>query len=122
VKILFSIVLAAILLYTGMGKTGIVISYQINKTYIAQELCENKEIPMMQCNGKCQLKAQLQKQESQNEQSSFSTENLPEIFWTASAESDKVLTPSSFTTLYFAFATSELRSYAFAVFQPPRLV
>jgi len=105
-----------------MGKTGIVISYQINKTYIAQELCENKEIPMMQCNGKCQLKAQLQKQESQNEQSPFSTENLPEIFWTASAESGKLLMPSSFNIQYYGFAASELRSYAFAIFQPPRSV
>ena len=37
------------------------IEYEINKKYIAEVLCENKDKPMMHCNGKCHLKKQLKK-------------------------------------------------------------
>lgn len=36
-----------------------VISYQINRSYIASELCVNQDKPELQCNGKCHLKKQL---------------------------------------------------------------
>ena len=37
------------------------IEYQINKKYIAEVLCKNKDKPEMHCNGKCYLKEQLKK-------------------------------------------------------------
>ena len=37
------------------------IEYEINKKYIAEVLCENKDKPEMHCNGKCHLKKQLKK-------------------------------------------------------------
>lgn len=37
------------------------IEYEINKKYIAEVLCENKDKPMIHCNGKCYLKKQLKK-------------------------------------------------------------
>lgn len=42
-------------------KMGIVVWYQANIDYVAQELCENKDAPEKQCNGKCYLKKQLNK-------------------------------------------------------------
>lgn len=36
----------------------------VNKEYVAQELCENQDIPMLNCNGKCYLGKQLEKAES----------------------------------------------------------
>lgn len=36
--------------------------YAANKTYIAEELCENKDKPQLQCDGKCYLRAQLAKE------------------------------------------------------------
>ena len=41
------------------------IEYQINKKYIAEVLCENKDKPKMHCNGKCHLKKQLKKANNQ---------------------------------------------------------
>lgn len=38
--------------------------YVVNKEYVAQELCENQNIPMLNCNGKCYLSKQLKKAES----------------------------------------------------------
>lgn len=34
--------------------------YVLNKNYIAQNLCENKEKPQLKCDGKCHLKTILQ--------------------------------------------------------------
>ncbi len=38
--------------------------YVVNKEYVAQKLCENQAIPMLNCNGKCYLSKQLEKAES----------------------------------------------------------
>ncbi len=35
--------------------------YIINYKYISQELCENKDKPLMHCNGKCHLKKEIKK-------------------------------------------------------------
>ena len=35
------------------------VEYEINKKYISEVLCENKDKPKMKCNGKCHLKKQL---------------------------------------------------------------
>ena len=43
-----------------------VIEYIVNYDYIAKVLCENKEKPMMHCNGKCHLMKELAK-EAENE-------------------------------------------------------
>lgn len=40
--------------------------YELNKTFIARVLCENRDKPAMHCNGKCHLKKQLQ-QDDQKE-------------------------------------------------------
>lgn len=37
--------------------------YNINQTYVAEELCENKEKEELECNGKCYLKKQIEKAE-----------------------------------------------------------
>ena len=52
--------------FQSAGKLLVLAWYQVNKTYIAQKLCENRNKPKMHCNGKCQLrkKMQLLEQES----------------------------------------------------------
>ena len=38
-----------------------VMEYVVNYDYIANVLCENKDKPQLQCNGKCYLAKQLKK-------------------------------------------------------------
>lgn len=45
------------------GKLSIYINFLINQDYIAQNLCENKDKPVLKCNGKCQLAKELAKEE-----------------------------------------------------------
>lgn len=41
--------------------------YLINYDYISEELCENKEKPMLECNGKCYLAKQFKAAEPQTD-------------------------------------------------------
>ena len=48
------------------SKAIIVLSYQANKTYIAQNLCENRKTPGSHCAGKCQLRKKLEKDKQED--------------------------------------------------------
>ncbi len=41
-----------------------VIEYFVHYQFIAKELCENKDNPLMACNGKCYLEKQVKKQQN----------------------------------------------------------
>ena len=45
------------------------LDYQLNKTYIANNLCINKAKPQLHCNGKCQLAKKLAEDESNSKTS-----------------------------------------------------
>ena len=49
-----------------LSNSFILVHYQLNKEYIAQNLCENKNKPMMHCNGKCHLRKQLSEQDKKD--------------------------------------------------------
>ena len=56
--------------YQYMIKLGIIAYYELNKNYIAQNLCENRDKPQMKCCGKCYLRKQLNKTEENGTNSS----------------------------------------------------
>ncbi len=53
------------------------LEYGINYDYIVKELCENKDKPVLKCNGKCHLAKQLAKAtEEDNNSSSGKKQNV----------------------------------------------
>jgi hypothetical protein len=44
-------------------------AYSLNKTYVANTLCINKQQPQMHCNGKCFLAKEKQNEEKRDQQS-----------------------------------------------------
>jgi len=50
----------ALLLVNISSPISVYLSYQLNKEYIATELCENKDRPELACNGQCVLMKKLQ--------------------------------------------------------------
>ncbi len=54
---------AALFVMHAGGKLFIYAEFYLNQEYIAENLCENKEKPELQCNGKCQLMKSLQEDE-----------------------------------------------------------
>lgn len=55
------------------------VEYLLNQDYISEFLCVNKDQPKLQCNGKCYLVKQLEKQQKKEPLSalSISLENYP---------------------------------------------
>ncbi len=46
--------------------------FYLNRSYIAKNLCENIDKPMMHCNGKCYLNKKLKQQQKQDQQAPVS--------------------------------------------------
>jgi hypothetical protein len=58
--------IAAIILLTAFAaqmssRFAVLVNFELNKDYIAKNLCENREKPKSCCKGKCYLKKQLAK-------------------------------------------------------------
>ncbi len=58
-----TISLAFLFLLQSFTRTFIILNYQVNKDYISNVLCENKEKKAMHCEGKCHLKKELDKEQ-----------------------------------------------------------
>ena len=71
-----SIILLIILAGPVLVKTGMIVNYITNYTYYAEVLCENKDIPMLECNGKCALGKQLNEA---NKTMSDAEQNIPQL-------------------------------------------
>ncbi|MFD2726099.1 hypothetical protein [Hyunsoonleella rubra] len=100
------------------------VEYVLNQDYIAEFLCINKDKPKLQCNGKCYLAKQLEKQQEQEPFSSLSIslENYPIGFVEilnidvsiGIAQSEKP-TNTPYQKLYYF-------DYNYSAFQPPDIV
>lgn len=55
--------LAFLLIFTtlsaNLSRYFVYVGFEFNKNYIATVLCENRDKPVLQCNGKCYLSKQL---------------------------------------------------------------
>jgi hypothetical protein len=82
--VFFDRLTALLFLFAVAGSTfnkGIaLLDYHINGNYIASNLCENKDKPNSCCHGRCFLKKQMQKEDSEKNGSSTVRDNL-EITW-----------------------------------------
>ena len=63
---LFAIFLSVSIFFLSASKTFILLNYSLNKEYITKNLCENRSKPKMNCNGKCHLKKELQKDDKRD--------------------------------------------------------
>ncbi len=63
-----------------LNQWSMVMYYQVNRNFIAQNFCVNKDKPKLNCNGHCYLAKQLKKQEEKETKSnSEKLQKLPEI-------------------------------------------
>ena len=53
-------------LASTFSKAVIVVDFYANRDYIAKNLCENRDKPMMHCCGRCQLRKRLAREDSQD--------------------------------------------------------
>lgn len=71
------VLLFAIVLPT-LSPWGTIAYFQLNRSYIAKVLCENRDRPKLNCNGKCYLAKKLkQQQDKKDKETAQRVENLP---------------------------------------------
>jgi hypothetical protein len=71
-KRLASILLVILLTWQTIFNVGFFIYWRVNQTFIAENLCENRNKPQMHCNGKCYLfKKMKQAEEEENAKNSL---------------------------------------------------
>ena len=108
-----------------------VIDYVINYDYIVKELCENKEKPELQCNGKCQLMKEMAKaaeEESANDKSNSAdkktTQTTIEILFFEEIKPLVASQLTSQTNSKISKLYSNLYSYnaGFSIFHPPAVI
>jgi hypothetical protein len=123
VKIPVVILLMLTILLQPLSKMFIVMDYQVNKTYIARVLCENRSKPKSGCNGKCHLARELKKADQTEEQQPVPFKDKLEILYYFQAS-------PTFAFLVIDLPEQEFPHYfssgvsppVFGIFHPPRFL
>lgn len=123
-RILFSyLVLLAFALQLG-SRIYVMINYQINKEYIAENLCEKKDEPESCCEGSCHLAKELVKVEENENQGPLNTDNTkkekteesPLFFTSISFYLSQNTSSNTYTRL---LNTKPVKGFYFDTFHPP---
>ncbi|MBK7181773.1 MAG: hypothetical protein IPH89_01945 [Bacteroidetes bacterium] len=116
-----AILVAFVFLFQSASKLLIMADYEMNKEYIAKNLCENKEKPKSTCNGKCHLAKELKKQDKKENQTSNSQkEKYENQFYSEVEKSDIINTDLTNNQLVVFYQLTNYAYYLDSIFQPPR--
>lgn len=114
------IILALLVFLSSASKTLLLVDFFINRNYIANNLCEKKELKNNCCKGYCQLTKQL-KQEEKRESSNSVIEQKVELV------SDSNLLEGLTFFFFFIQKINHIKIVSLSIgflsnnFQPPRL-
>ncbi|WP_406685650.1 hypothetical protein N1F78_08000 [Seonamhaeicola sp. MEBiC1930] len=99
------------------------LEYVLNQDYIAEFLCINKDKPELQCNGKCHLVKEIEKQQQQEPLSalSISMENYP-IGFVSIYKLKSLLIFYKNNKTHYSYNQLYHFDYLEACFQPPDVV
>ena len=98
--------------------------YQINKKYIAANLCENRAKPKSKCNGKCYLAKKIKAQEDSTGKLPSLLKEITEVLLfqgntTVSLEEPRIAFQAQIG--YSGYHFSYLPTTGKSIFQPPKI-
>lgn len=120
-KKLLAIFLSVAIFSQSLVNVGIMVYYHLNKNYIAQKLCENRNNPAIQCNGHCYLVKQLKKaEENEQKQTTIFIKEKEEILPNNEKQLSEKIFPT-FTQIIFPLEKSSLyiSDYRSNLIKPP---
>jgi hypothetical protein len=105
----------------SFNQAVVVVDFYANQDSIAKTLCENRDKPMMHCNGRCQLCKRLAKQDNQDKDNpERKADNKNEALFCQETGSLLASPSIDFTSsLYSAMTSGEPVDRASAIFHPP---
>jgi len=97
-------------------------AYQVNKAYVAQNLCENRKLGDIKCEGKCFLKKQTKKAEERQQKEKQQGKEKYELY--SSVETMLPEMPVMFLSQVHrdVFEERSGKSLVHGIFHPPRFV
>ena len=116
-----AILLILTVISSNLTKCIVFATFKINQKYIATNLCENRDKPQMNCEGKCYLMKKLKQAEEKEQQQQHQSQKnlLQEAFL---SKTDR---PKFHTHLLAVFNYPPAASYYFqkslSVFHPPKV-
>jgi len=108
------------------SRWSFVVYYQVNKSYIAKELCINRNKPQLHCEGKCFLAKKLKAaEEKEQKATSEKLEKMPEIVLFFDNSHVDLSGLSSFEEFpkhhSFSYLEPSYGSPLLGIFQPPKI-
>ncbi|WP_143304971.1 hypothetical protein [Chitinophaga vietnamensis] len=107
------------LLLENFSKGLIVMQYWANETFIAQNLCENRDKPQLHCNGKCHLKKQLDRDSRQDKESNNGKERF-EVMYVDVLQQFHLQPATSEISKTSSYRDPAISAPVFAIFHPPQ--
>lgn len=104
----------------AFSKWMILLEYELNKEYIAANLCENKERPILKCKGKCQLAKKMATEDASSNTSNYQAK-FQEVAFTNNVLSLFSVATSAETTrrVYSVYVPHAFTEPHFPIFHPP---
>ncbi len=123
VKRILAIFLMFAMLSQALVNVGIGVYYHLNKEYISQKLCENRNKPELHCNGHCYLSKQLKKaEEGQNRSQSQTVKGAEDVLIDHAWETSPDYIPAfSVTGLLPAYKSYLPQSPLAEIVLPPKI-
>ena len=119
-KYLLSTILLFAIIIQSLGSMVVIAAFELNRDYIAKNLCVNRSKPKMHCNGKCHMHKMLQKEESQSSGPSTPVKEKSEVV--QYFNNDQQLALISFDTFYqkiIPYSDTQVTGFYHSVFHPP---
>lgn len=112
---------ALIVVLQPMNQAFIFLNYNLNKTYITEQLCINKAKPQMHCEGKCHLRKQLQKDEEEQKKEPRDLKEYSQVIYFFENVGSALKLPAGVKTIFapemkFIYSSSPLN-----IFHPPTI-
>lgn len=114
-----STLLILVLMASSLSTAFTVLSFKLNQSYIASELCVNRDVPDSDCHGKCYLTKKLQQQNKERNEGNAPEVRQNEIHWISSYTSAYNCTIMPSTTIFPVFDVIVSKGYPRGVDHPP---
>jgi hypothetical protein len=119
-KTTLTISLAFLFLVQSFTRSFIYLNYEVNKDYISNVLCENKEKKELHCEGKCHLKKELQKEDKKESTPTGSSKEKVEITLFNENIPEFSLQIETIKEYLISYITLLPQNCSISVFHPPK--
>jgi hypothetical protein len=118
---LIAILLVGFLAAENVSRVLVSVAFELNRGYIAVNLCENRDQPLLHCDGQCYLAKKLKEADEQQKQSEKESQKGPYHLAAFMTEKIVLTTPSGTAeTIQATERSFVLPIRAHSVFHPPR--